>query len=231
MSAEAHKGPYCLECYAPIQANERALVTCERCGARLVREDLRQFWTRERRFVLIESGLKALVVLLVAGLFAFILRPTGHMHGNTGVGYSAGMPVLIGLLLWDTASLVTRRRSILRLEIVWPWMAVSVGMLPLIFVGALLLLINPRQFFDGMTPNSVMAFTAWFAFCALMHFLVRSLIDRMGRRRREYVERRRERAAVAVAAGWATLSGTAAAVRTGRLPGREPLCSTRLLVS
>jgi|GEM_PF-2643385 len=128
--------PYCLHCYAPLEEFRGASTACSSCGEPNLRVDLQRLWTRERRLREVEDLLKVLVCLAMGAIAAFALLNPGMGVGR-GHGMAIGGPIVMGVLLWDLAS-ITRRRTLFRSDIVWPiigwllglpfvWMVLVVG--------------------------------------------------------------------------------------------------------
>ena len=112
--------PYCLACYAPMAREAGASHRCERCGFVNVKLDQELFWTKEARFVALESYAKIAIVFLLTGLTGFLFWAMGQRASyGMGQGWAIGFPLLLGVILWDTASAITRKSSDFRATIVW----------------------------------------------------------------------------------------------------------------
>ncbi|MEQ1894602.1 MAG: hypothetical protein ABL998_18835 [Planctomycetota bacterium] len=114
------RAPYCLACYAPMEREPGASHRCERCGFVNVKLDQELFWTKEPRLVALESYAKIVIVCVLVALTAFVFWAMGQRASyGMGQGWAIGFPILLGVVLWDTASAITRKRSDLRATIVW----------------------------------------------------------------------------------------------------------------
>lgn len=113
-----YSSPYCLHCYAPLERFDGASSACGACGSPNLRVDLARLWTREHKLRVLENWLKALVCLamIAIGGLALLFPGTGVGKGH---GMAIGAPIVLGILLWDTAS-ITRKQSLFQLQIVWP---------------------------------------------------------------------------------------------------------------
>lgn len=135
--SRTYHSPYCLCCYAPLERTGGASSRCASCDAVNLRDDHRRFWTREPRLVGLEQMLKAVVTGIVVLLFALILlNPSGGT--GSGHGVAVGLPILIGVLGWDAASCVTRRRTTWRTSLViaaMVWVAGVFITLTVLFTG------------------------------------------------------------------------------------------------
>lgn len=109
--------PYCLHCYAPMERIQGASEPCPSCGSPIVKADLSRLWTHERRLHKIESLLKAMVcvAMTIFGALALVWPGAGVSPGQ---GMALVVPLVVGVLLWDAAS-ITRRRSLYRADILW----------------------------------------------------------------------------------------------------------------
>lgn len=130
------RAPYCLRCYAPIERGESASRRCERCGFVNVNLDQELFWTKEPRLVELEAYAKIVIVFLLVALAGFLVRAMGQRASfGLGQGWAVGFPILIGVVLWDTASAITRRRSDFRATIVWRIVCAVLAPWPLLFAA------------------------------------------------------------------------------------------------
>lgn len=113
-----YSSPYCLHCYAPLGRMTGASVPCPACGRANLKADQQQLWTRERKLRELESLLKLAIALAMIGVGAMALLFPGTGVGR-GHGMAIGTPIVVGILLWDLAS-ITRRQTIFRADIIWP---------------------------------------------------------------------------------------------------------------
>ncbi len=118
MTTRAYATPYCLHCYAALKDLSPPSTHCPRCGKINLAVDLKRLWTKERRILEIEHLLKALVVMLIGGISIFALLNSGVGISPHGHGMAAGAPILVGLLLWDVAS-ITQKTSVFRGSLIW----------------------------------------------------------------------------------------------------------------
>ncbi len=79
---------------------------------------------------MLERLLKGLTAVALIAITALILI-TDRRHGG---GIVIGFPILAAVLLWDTICLVTRRRSIFKMEVLWPAMIGCIGLGPALVV-------------------------------------------------------------------------------------------------
>ena len=122
--------PYCLHCYSPLGELTAPSTRCSRCGAANLSVDLRRLWTRERKVRQLEGLLKGVIVVLLGGLSALMLLFPGTGISGAGHGMAAGAPILLGVLLWDAAS-ISQRDSVFRGSLIWPIVG-AIGLLPTI---------------------------------------------------------------------------------------------------
>lgn len=114
------RAPYCLACYAPMAREAGASHRCERCGFVNVKLDQELFWTKEPRLVALESTAKIAIVCVLVALTAWMFQAMGQRASyGLGQGWAIGFPILLGVVLWDTASAITRKSSDFRATIVW----------------------------------------------------------------------------------------------------------------
>ena len=137
-SASQPRRPYCLRCYAAMERFEGASLPCAACGYVNVKLDQELYWTREPRFVELEAYAKIVVVFGLVGLSALMLYAMSQKPSyGLGQGWAVAFPILVGIVLWDTASAITQRRSALRLAIVWRVVCALLAPWPLLFAVAL----------------------------------------------------------------------------------------------
>jgi len=184
---------YCLYCYHELERPDAATVHCPACRRTMLKQDFELFWTRERNYRQLEVFIKAIIVLIVAAISWAVLVPRGQMHGFAGVGYAAGFPILLGFLLWDSASLITRRRSILRIEVVWPALVFTLGFAPPALFLFMLFLVRPGGSLESRAPMAL-ALLGWAACWRLLSKGIKHLVARRQSARERYVERRMEQA-------------------------------------
>lgn len=124
----SYKSPYCLTCYRPLGELTMPSTRCPHCGAANLTVDLRRLWTREKRIREVEWLLKAAIVLVLGSLSAVMLLYPGTGTSGAGHGMAAGAPILLGVLLWDAAS-ISQRDSVFRGSLIWPIVG-GLGLLP-----------------------------------------------------------------------------------------------------
>lgn len=127
--------PYCLHCYAPLERFRGASCECATCGRPNLHVDQQRLWTRERRLRELESLAKSLILIAMGGVAALALMFPGSGVGK-GHGMAIGAPILMGILLWDLAS-ITRSESQFRGDIIWPIIGWGLGPLSLLVLHAL----------------------------------------------------------------------------------------------
>lgn len=128
----------CLFCSDPLQGPKRTSTTCGSCGNLNLREDLRIFRTLRAGPRRLEWTLKAATAIAIGGFTFLLLTGITGMHGYAGVDYAIGAPMLFALVLWDTLGLITRRHSILRMEIFWPAFVGAIALAPTLVYGAMI---------------------------------------------------------------------------------------------
>ena len=188
---EPRPGSYCLHCYAPGQSTQGASTTCSACGRTQLREDGRSLWTREPRIVELEQWLRIGAVALPLFVLAWAMWPV--VRGDFGArGYRTFGFLAIGLLLamallHDTACLVTHRRSTFRVELLWSYLPLAIGLLP---VGYLLLGCLLARSLAPLAEAVAAGVLVWVGCCAAVGLGIRLLVRTLGQRRRLYVQRR-----------------------------------------
>ena len=97
---------YCLRCFAPAREAGARSAACEACGYVTRPIDRRKYWNRNPHLQRLERSLKAGIVALVgiAGIVVF----RAFTHAGTGAGWALATPLFPGVLLWHTASKLTR---------------------------------------------------------------------------------------------------------------------------
>ena len=189
MPTSRHPSRYCLNCYAPIERPRSASEVCEACGEVNLRQDFQLYWSREPRLRRLEGTLKLLIVLSGLASFALMAFGTRSMHGYAGVGYAIGGPLLTGMILWDTASLLTRRRSAYRLEIVWPLLVAALGLGPLVvFLGAGFVI--SFEFWTAWTLEGIGYLLLWVGCWSALGWASHWVVGRLARLRARYLASR-----------------------------------------
>lgn len=122
--------PYCLRCYEVLAPTREARFVCPRCGHINVKADQRLFWTQEPKLRetewLAKVGISLLIGLLVASPF---LLPDLFTAGvGMGQGYAIGFPLLVGAILWETASKITRTKPYFNATLVWSGLPLVLGL-------------------------------------------------------------------------------------------------------
>ncbi len=137
----SRRRPYCLRCYAPLKGELRkgARTICPRCGFVNLKVDRAVFWTKERRLLELESLAKGVIVVFMVVIGLLMLWGAGNkMSFGLGQGWAVGFPILFGVLLWETASKITRWKPYLRVGLVWSILAAAPG------IGLLLVAMLPE---------------------------------------------------------------------------------------
>ena len=185
--ARARRSPgraYCLYCYGPMAEIRGASEPCPRCGEVNLKVDRREHWTLEPRLVRLEALLKALTVALALALaYPLLIFPSGG-HGFAGVGFSMGAPLLIGFVLWDAASLVTARRSLLRHSVLWPLLPLTLVAGPALVIAGVGIAIG-WPFWRALLVGLGLAVPS-----ALLAALMRRLVRGLAARRSSYLAER-----------------------------------------
>ena len=125
-TARAVRRPYCLHCYSPLAGASRTSVTCERCDALNVLADQRRFWTLEPGLRQIEKGVKGLLLVLLALVLGSMLNTSG-IHFGKGRIFELAIPIMITVLLWETANKITQRRPHFRAGLFWTAVPLVIG--------------------------------------------------------------------------------------------------------
>lgn len=109
--------PYCLRCYARLPDFAGASQHCDACGHINVKADQTRFWTQEPRLRAVEWAAKALISIAIGWITSKILFTPGGV--GMGQGWAIGLPVLGAVVLWDTASKITRQGPYFRAGLLW----------------------------------------------------------------------------------------------------------------
>jgi len=118
--AERIVRPYCLRCYQALEARDGPSHACERCGFVNLKLDQKLYWTREPALCDLEGWAKTITVYVLIGLGLLLGIGFGSKASfGTGQGWAVGFPILVGVLLWETASKITGRKPYFRATIVW----------------------------------------------------------------------------------------------------------------
>ena len=125
--ASAIQRPYCLRCYARLGEAGGASVACGACGKINVLADQRLYWTQEPRLKETEWLAKVGIVLLLGGLALLMSRGYRTSFG-LGQGWAIGFPLLVGAILWETASKITRIKPYLNATLVWSTLPLVLGL-------------------------------------------------------------------------------------------------------
>ena len=148
--------PYCLRCYSPLERSAGATQRCGRCSFVNANIDHALFWTKEPYLVGLEAYAKIATVIVVACLIGLIYWAMGRQPSyGLGGGWAIGFPILLGVVLWDTASAITRKTSDYRASIVWRWICAFLAPWPFL----LALDLNPWAKQKGLLV-SIPAFVA-----------------------------------------------------------------------
>jgi hypothetical protein len=153
--------PYCLRCFATLLDVKGASTRCDRCGFVNVAADRRVYWNRAPLLHLLERGLKVAVVL--ATLLLCLLVAVVHSTGCGG-GYAMATPLIPGIMLWHTASKLTRHLPYFRPAAVW-CAILCAGM------ACVLLVFGARL----APPRLVALLAATLVSCGLVHLAARRL--------------------------------------------------------
>ncbi|MFT7484806.1 MAG: hypothetical protein ACI9F9_000650 [Candidatus Paceibacteria bacterium] len=119
MKQANHQVPYCLHCYATLDSLTPPSTHCPECNRINLAVDLKRLWTKERKVRDIEQILKALIVVFLGALSGYILLNSGVGLSGHGHGMAVGAPIVLGILLWDAAS-ITQKTSVFKGSLIWP---------------------------------------------------------------------------------------------------------------
>ena len=107
---------YCLRCYEPLRAFGGSS-KCRTCDHVNLRADHSVYWTREPRLIERERLAKAVTLVLAASIAVALFRYQDRI--GWGEAWTIGAPTIAGLVMWETASMITRRSPYFRAGIVW----------------------------------------------------------------------------------------------------------------
>jgi hypothetical protein len=138
---------YCLYCYAPLGPERGATQHCRSCGQLNVRADHSIFWTREPSLEKLEHALKLVIIgALVIGSLIAIPEFIEMKAVGPGAGWVIVVPmVAMTMLLWQTASLLTRRPRYVRIRLTWTLLFLLVPIAPLLYGSAIALSVDARS--------------------------------------------------------------------------------------
>ena len=108
---------YCLYCYAPLPNPEGARDVCAHCGKVNLKIDRRTFWTKEPWIVRIERTLK--MVVMVPAVLLTLAAPFVGGGGTPAGGFALFAPLILGIIVWQTLSKITRWDPHLDARILW----------------------------------------------------------------------------------------------------------------
>lgn len=152
---------YCLRCIATLAGAKGASTRCDHCGYVNVAADRRVYWNRAPLLCLFERTLKIAVGLstVLVCLFVVAVHSTG-----AGGGYATAGLLIPGILLWYTASKLTRHLPYFRPVAVWCAIICAGVVCILLVYGARM----PR-------PHQVALLGAMAMLCGLVHITARWL--------------------------------------------------------
>ncbi|HPF13299.1 MAG: hypothetical protein H6830_02645 [Planctomycetes bacterium] len=93
---------------------------CPACGKVNLREDQRTYRTLSEAKVESERTAKGLVVLAMGVLGIAMMGLSSGL--GMGQGWAIGLPIVLGVILWDAAGSFTRRRTQFSHRTLWPLM-------------------------------------------------------------------------------------------------------------
>lgn len=128
--------PYCLQCYAPMSRSHDACAECPSCGAQNLRIDQDNYWSREPWLRRLELCGKTGVALLV-GWMTYVALFAFQTSFGVAQGMAIGAPILVGIVLWDTVSKLTRSNPYFNAGLFWSILPLLVGA-PILLLGVTL---------------------------------------------------------------------------------------------
>jgi hypothetical protein len=145
--------PYCVRCYAPLDAGRGKCTACGYSNPLSIRQ---RYWTREPELVQTEIALKVMIFVLTLGAM-MVLGLSGRRLGWMA-GWTLAVPVFVAFPLWMTASCLTARTALF--NPVGFWSAVFV------LIGIFLVAFNPwlgiiPLVLIVITVTSGMSFRRW----------------------------------------------------------------------
>ena len=113
----------CLHCFAPLPPMEGASQSCPVCMRTTRKVDQAVFWTRHESMVDRERLVKALIASLLVIAVAVIYLNVEALSRDSmwGAPTAIAVAATVAALAWDLAGMITRHRSMLRLELILPF--------------------------------------------------------------------------------------------------------------
>lgn len=129
---------YCLYCYAPIAHGGKAVCHCPACDHLDIRADHAIYWTREPSLEKAERLLKLIVIGALLLACAVVIPEFLEMKASgPGAGWVIVVPlVALGMLLWQTVSLVTHKPRYARVRLTWTLIFLLLPIAPILFAFA-----------------------------------------------------------------------------------------------
>ncbi len=167
----------CLHCFAPLPPMKGASQSCHVCERTTRKVDQAVFWTRHESVVDKERRVKALIasLLIVAIAVIYLNVETFSRMGMWGAPTAVAVAVAIAALGWDLAGMITRHRSMLRLEKFLPYVVGFFGVGAVIF-GRIAMTGKPGFWTGGIRDTLEIPWTfclPFFAAGLLIHVMFR----------------------------------------------------------
>lgn len=191
---QAHAAAYCLACFAALPKRRGTGTCCERCGRTNLKVDLDRYWNLDPKLLMLQSLLRALIILMGVIAIAFVWQLT--LQGRTrGGGYGLALiaPLALGAFLWDASALCTHRQTIFRHDIIWPLLPLCLlVVLPL--CGMILVVVTQGAWASFLEMTK---FTFLFASVGCVLWLgARMLVQTLAQKKKAYLASRLERSLV-----------------------------------
>jgi hypothetical protein len=116
---------YCLRCFETLPRETPVGARCDRCGFPIRPRQRRTFWNLSPFARALEALIKGLTIALTA-LLMFLIGTTMR-HAGTGAGFAIAAPIFLAVLLWRTASLLTRHEPAWSPAVAWISLLVLLG--------------------------------------------------------------------------------------------------------
>ncbi len=131
----SNRSTSCLHCFTPLPPMKGSSQSCPACERTTRKVDQAIFWTRHESVVDMERRVKALIASLLVVAIAIIYLNVESLSsmGMWAAPTAIALAVAIAALGWDLAGMITRHRSMLRLEKFLPWIVGFFGIGAVIF--------------------------------------------------------------------------------------------------
>jgi hypothetical protein len=108
---------YCLRCFGTLPRETAPGAACDRCGFPIRPRQRRTYWNLSPIARGLEALIKGLTIALTA-LLMFLIGTTMR-HAGTGAGFAIAAPIFLAVLIWRTASLLTRHEPAWSPTVAW----------------------------------------------------------------------------------------------------------------